>query len=161
MSEIEGSWEGAIQVLNQPLAITVLFDGQQAAISIPVQGIVDFPLTAIDFNDPSIHFEMNIQNQQLLFDGTLEQETIAGTFTQQGQSFPFELTRAAASAEEVTGTKVEIKVASGTMKGLILTPEGEGPFPAAFKGINFAGEESKIKTLYLSCFFDKIRRGDD
>lgn len=130
MSEIEGNWKGSIQVPNQPLPISVAFDGQEGMISIPVQGIIDFPLTAINFDEPNIHFEMNIQNQQLVFDGEINQSAIAGTFTQQGQSFPFELTRTAASAEEVAGTKVEIKVASGTMKGLILTPEGEGPFPA-------------------------------
>lgn len=129
MDELIGNWEGAIQVPGQALPIAVEFDGENGAISIPVQGIKDFPLTAINFTDPAIHFEMAIQNQQLVFDGALKQDTIAGTFTQQGQSFPFELSRAAAAEEEI-GTHTEIEVEGGSMTALVLTPEGEGPFPA-------------------------------
>ena len=129
MDELIGNWEGAIQVPGQALPIAVKFDGENGAISIPVQGIKDFPLTALNFTDPAIHFEMAIQNQQLVFDGALEQDTIAGTFTQQRQSFPFELSRAAAAEEEI-GTHTEIEVEGGSMTALVLTPEGEGPFPA-------------------------------
>ncbi|WP_083387770.1 MarR family transcriptional regulator [Planococcus antarcticus] len=128
LSKIEGNWEGAIQVPNQPLPIVVAFDGQQAAISIPVQGITNFPLTAIDFKDPAIHFEMTIQNQQLVFDGTLQQGTITGTYIQQGQAFPFELIKAVTATEEV-GAKAEIDVAGRSMTAFILTPQGDGPFP--------------------------------
>lgn len=129
MEELEGNWEGAIQVPNQPLPIIVAFNGQEGTIAIPAQGIADFPLTAIEFDDPAIHFEMNIQNQQLVFNGEMIQDEITGTFTQQGQSFPFELARSTAIIEQEAGTKVEIAVAGGTMKALVLTPEGEGPFP--------------------------------
>lgn len=129
MDELIGNWEGAIQVPGQALPIAVEFEGDTGAISIPVQGIQGFPLSNFDFTDPDIHFEMNIQNQLLVFDGVLEQDTIAGTFTQQGQSFPFELSRAAATEEEA-GTRAEIEVEGGSMTALILTPEGEGPFPA-------------------------------
>lgn len=129
MDELIGNWEGAIQVPGQALPIAVEFEGDTGAISIPVQGIQGFPLSNFDFTDPDIHFEMNIQNQVLVFDGVLEQDTIAGTFTQQGQSFPFELSRAAATEEEA-GTRAEIEVEGGSMTALILTPEGEGPFPA-------------------------------
>lgn len=129
MDGIIGTWEGAIQVPGQALPVAVEFDGQQGTISIPVQGIRDFPLTGLDFADPDIHFEMHIQNQQLVFGGTLQQDTIAGTFTQQGQSFPFELSRAASTEEEERGTRAEIEVEGGSMSALILTPEGEGPFP--------------------------------
>lgn len=131
MSKIEGQWEGTIQVPDQALPITVAFEGQKGAISIPVQGIRGFPLTVIDFADPELHFEMKIQNQQLIFEGALEKDTIAGTFTQQGQSFPFELGKASRNAaEEDAGTKTEIEVAGGTMSATVLIPEGEGPFPA-------------------------------
>ncbi|WP_298828721.1 alpha/beta fold hydrolase [uncultured Planococcus sp.] len=128
MDELIGNWEGAIQVPGQALPIAVEFDGATGAISIPVQGIQGFPLSNFDFIDPDIHFEMSIQNQLLVFDGELSQDTIAGTFTQQGQSFPFELSRTAA-AEEEAGTRAEIEVEGGGMTALILTPEGEGPFP--------------------------------
>lgn len=87
LKKIEGYWEGTIQVPNQPLPISVTFDSQNGAISIPVQGVSDFPLTAIDFADPDLHFEMNVQNQQLVFEGAFNGDTISGLFTQQGQTF--------------------------------------------------------------------------
>lgn len=129
LKKIEGNWEGTIQVPNQPLPISVTFGSQNGAISIPVQGISDFPLTAIDFADPDLHFEMTIQNQKLVFEGALDGDTIAGTFAQQGQTFPFELSKASGVAEQELGIPVEIEVEGGSMTGRVLTPDGEGPFP--------------------------------
>ncbi|TWT07922.1 hypothetical protein FQV26_08940 [Planococcus sp. CPCC 101016] len=57
MPKITGNWEGTIEVPNQNLPITVKFQGQEGANSIPVQGIRDFPLSSINFGDPSLHFE--------------------------------------------------------------------------------------------------------
>lgn len=129
LKKIEGYWQGAIQVPNQPLPISVTFDSQSGAISIPVQGISDFPLTAIDFADPDLHFEMNVQNQQLVFEGAFKGDTISGLFTQQGQTFPFELSKSTDVAEKEPGTPVEIAVEGGRMTARVLTPEGKGPFP--------------------------------
>ncbi|EMF47928.1 hypothetical protein B481_0471 [Planococcus halocryophilus Or1] len=128
MVKIEGDWQGAINVPGQTLPVKVTFMEQTATISIPVQGITNYPLTNVRFDDPFLYFEMNIQNQKLIFDGSLQEEMIDGTFTQQGQVYPFELKRPGVR-EEVTGTKAEISVQGGTMSALIVKPEGEGPFP--------------------------------
>ncbi len=131
MTKLQGTWSGTIQVLTQSLPIDVTFNEENASISIPAQGISNYPLTAIQFDDPQVYFEMMIQNQKLTFDGVLDQETISGTFTQQGQSFLFELTKSGSvEREREIGTKIEIPVAGGNMTALVVTPEGEGPFPA-------------------------------
>ncbi len=128
LKEIEGNWEGSIQVPNQPLAISVLFAEEKGTIDIPIQGISDYPLNNISFEKPSIKFEMNIQGQKITFEGTHENKKITGTFAQQGQSFPFELFEG--DTKEISKQNiVEIMVSGGKMKGQLEIPEGEGPFP--------------------------------
>ncbi|RNF41294.1 alpha/beta fold hydrolase [Planococcus salinus] len=97
-------------------------------ISIPVQGLQNFPLATVDFDDPGIYFDMNLQGQQISFEGELSGEEITGTFTQQGQSIPFVLAKAEKQLEEPQNL-AEIEVKGGTMKALIEMPKGEGPFP--------------------------------
>ena len=128
METIEGVWNGSIQIPNQPLPIILTFDKASGTISIPAQGLSGYALTSVTLNDTDVFFEMNIQRQRITFDGKVTQDNITGTFTQQGQSFPFELTKG--SPEEVveTGDVVQIAVENGTMDGLLEMPQGEGPF---------------------------------
>lgn len=63
MSKIEGNWEGAIQVPSQPIRMSLAFDGQGGGFFIPVQGITDFPLTSIEFDDPTIHLKCLFKNR--------------------------------------------------------------------------------------------------
>ncbi|WP_156889847.1 alpha/beta hydrolase family protein [Planococcus lenghuensis] len=76
--------------------------------------------------------DIQIQNQDLTFEGKIVQETITGTFTQQGQSVPFELAKG--ETEEVEepqeeGESIQTEVENGTMQALLEIPGGEGPFP--------------------------------
>ncbi|WP_342514027.1 alpha/beta hydrolase [Sporosarcina sp. FSL K6-1522] len=129
-SAIEGTWEGSINVPNQPLPIELTFEKKGGTISIPLQGISDYPLTSVTSKESDVFFDMNIQGQQLTFNGKVEQEKITGTFTQQGQSFPFELTKGSKKEEVAeTGEVVEVELKDGTMSGLLEMPQGEGPFP--------------------------------
>ncbi|MFD1030189.1 alpha/beta hydrolase [Metaplanococcus flavidus] len=130
MDEITGIWEGSIQVPNQVLSIVVEFEEDGGTLSIPLQGLSDFPFSTVEFNDPDLMFDLNLQGQRLVFDGKLEDGKISGDFTQQGQTFPFEL--APGTAEETVEEEdfIEIEVAGGTMKAEVEMPEGEGPFPA-------------------------------
>lgn len=128
LETVEGIWEGSINVPNQPLPITIQFTKEKGSISIPIQGLNDHPLTNITLNDTDITFNMPLPGQKISFLGKLENEKIAGTFTQQGQSFPFELSK----VNELEGTAEhleEIEVMGGKMIGQIEVPEGEGPFP--------------------------------
>ena len=65
-----------------------------------------------------------------MFDGKLEDGKTSGDFTQQGPTFPFELTPGTAEETVEYGDFIEIEVAKGTMKAEVEMPEGEGPFPA-------------------------------
>jgi len=127
---IEGVWNGSINIPNQPLPITFTFEKENGTISIPAQNLSDYPLTSVKLNNSSLFIEMDIKGQRITFNSKVEQEKISGTFTQQGQSFPFELTNGS-NEEEVAekGDFVQVELEDGTMSGQLETPLGEGPFP--------------------------------
>ena len=129
MDEITGTWEGSIQVPNQPLPIIVKFEEGGGTLSIPLQGLSDYPFSTVEFNEPDLMFDLNLQGQRLVFDGKLEEGKIFGDFTQQGQTFPFELTPGTEEETVEEEDFIEIEVTGGTMKAEVEMPEGEGPFP--------------------------------
>jgi len=129
LKNIEGVWEGSINIPDQPLPIIIEFEADKGTISIPVQGLSNYPLTNVKLNESDILFNMDIQGQKLTFNGKMEQEKISGTFTQQGQAFPFELLKGSKEEEVEEDRLVEVKVGNGTMSGQLEIPRGEGPFP--------------------------------
>lgn len=130
MEEIAGIWKGSIQVPNQPLAILVEFKNDGGTLSIPLQGLSDYPFSTVEFNDPDLVFELNLQGQRLVFDGKLEDGGILGNFKQMVQIFPFELTPGTVGETVDDEDFIGIEVAGRTMKAEVEMPEGDGPFPA-------------------------------
>lgn len=159
LEKIEGVWEGSINIPDQPLPIIVKFEEDKDTISIPVQGLSDYPLTSVKLDQSDVFFNMNIQGQKLTFDGKVEQEKITGTFTQQGQTFPFELVKGSKEEEVGKDLLVEVKVEGGTMSGQLEIPQGEGPFPLLViiagsgptdrngNSIAFLGKNNSLKML--------------
>lgn len=137
LKNVEGEYQGVIKVPNQPLNILVSLSNEDrwgGTISIPVQGIQDYPLSNVTINETSVYFTMNIQGQAITFDGEREGESITGTFTQNGQSFPFELTRqqmvsSPGETAEEQDEFVSVETDFGTLYGELELPEGEGPYP--------------------------------
>lgn len=126
---IEGVWDGSINVPNQPLPIFITFEKEIGTISIPIQNLSDYPLTSVTLKESDLFFEMDLQGQRITFDGKIEQDKISGTFTQQGQSFPFELTRGSEDKLAEKGEFVQTEVKDGMMSAQLETPLGDGPFP--------------------------------
>ncbi|WP_373894949.1 alpha/beta hydrolase [Virgibacillus sp. CBA3643] len=132
--EITGYWTGAIEIPNQLLQINVELengDDPTGVISIPAQGVQDYPLSSLALDGKSVAFVMEMPGQSASFDGEVDAETIAGTFVQAGQSFPFELTKGEAPAadSEEEGEFLEVETDLGTLTGELETPDGDGPFP--------------------------------
>lgn len=124
---IAGMWEGAIQIPNQPLLIQVNIEEDASTISIPIQGLKDYPLTAKKQED-AVNFEMDLSGQKITFDGKVAGEKIEGTFKQGGQTFPFNLARVAQEQIDEEAM-VSMEVANGTMLGQLELPEGDGTYP--------------------------------
>ncbi|MGX7594596.1 alpha/beta hydrolase [Planococcus plakortidis] len=129
--EIDGFWQGAIEVPGQLIPFSIEFTGGEGALSIPLQGVENYPLSTVKFDEPEVAFDATLQGERLVFEGTLEAEKITGTMTQRNQKFPFELERgekeAAADPEKI----IETEVAGGMMQALEEIPETDGPHPVA------------------------------
>ncbi|MFD2115774.1 alpha/beta hydrolase family protein [Paenibacillus yanchengensis] len=130
-SSMNGYWEGAIEIPNQPLLIQVTATDESGVIAIPIQGINDYPLSNARIKDDSVYFEMALPGQVITFDGKQEQHTISGTFQQNGQSFPFKITKQEKEISIKEEKLVQVKVQQGTMVGELEIPQGEGPYPLA------------------------------
>ncbi|WP_416148318.1 alpha/beta hydrolase [Salipaludibacillus sp. HK11] len=130
---LDGYWEGEILIPDQPLPIILEFENESGAISIPVQGLQDYPLSRIELKESELLFDMDLQGQEISFAGQLKQEQISGTFTQQEQTFPFELIKGSKEEAEVEDSELEevVQVKGGAMEGKVEMPEGDGPFPVS------------------------------
>ncbi len=131
---IDGFWKGEIEIPNQPLKIEVTLSNQEellGTISIPIQGVEDYPLSNVTYGGKqNIHFTMEIQNQLLSFEGEVKPEQIIGTFTQNGQSFPFQLTKGEpVETESESGEYIEMETDTGTLFAEVELPKGKAPFP--------------------------------
>ncbi|HTR20218.1 MAG TPA: serine hydrolase [Gemmatimonadales bacterium] len=101
-----GHWEGSIQIPGQGLAFDVdLADsagGYKGDISIPVQNAKDLALKPITVKGDSITFVMTGVAGTPTFQGvrSADGKTIAGTFTQGSQSFPFTMSAGVPPADQ-------------------------------------------------------------
>jgi len=140
-----GHWDGSILLPGTSLGIRVHLSRDEGGawsgtIDIPMQGAKDLALSGIVVEGDSIVFAIAGVPGDPTFEGTLEDDRIAGPFSQSGQTFRFELTRGTAEApkrpqdpvppfpyasEEVTFTNGGV-----TLAGTLTIPDGEPPFPA-------------------------------
>ncbi|GAF15811.1 hydrolase [Bacillus sp. JCM 19046] len=125
IEQLSGTWEGEIEVPVQPLSISIHLDGDQASLSIPIQGLQEQPFDSVDISEDRLQLEMNLQGQSLLFEGERTEEKIEGTFTQMGQELPFYL------LEKEFEDLVELEMEAGTMKAKVDMPDLDEPVPVA------------------------------
>jgi CubicO group peptidase (beta-lactamase class C family) len=105
-SPFEGHWDGEIQIPGTPLGFNVDLTVDESGalsgtISIPVQGLFGHELVGVVAENESISFRMADIPGDPSFSGTLgdESDVVAGTFTQGGASFPFDMHRGAGPVE--------------------------------------------------------------
>lgn len=95
-----GHWEGAITLPGTALAVRVDLEGAKegawaGTIDIPVQSLRGFKLGDVTVKDATVSFAMPGVPGDPKFSGSLaaDAKTIAGDFSQGGQTFPFKLER--------------------------------------------------------------------
>lgn len=158
-SNLKGKWTGSIKIPDQPLHIIVNLnknDGWSGTISISVQGVKNFQLSSVTVDKQDIAFFMKIQGQQISFDGKLKENAIEGTFSQNGQSFPFKLTKGEQTDKD-SAEFLRVETDKGKLYGEVEKPRGEGPFPVMIiipgsgptdrDGNSAAGENNSLKLL--------------
>lgn len=136
-SPAAGRWEGAISIMGQELAITVIVDGDapalKATIDIPQQGAKGLALTNVRVQGQQVHFELPAGPGVAVFDGEAKGDRMAGTFVQGGMKGTFELKRATVAAVPPPPYKQEeVKIENGglTLAGTLTLPATTGPHPA-------------------------------
>lgn len=159
-----GTWQGSIEIPGQPLEIGLTFtgdgDGVGGTIDIPVQGVADLPLKDVTQQARQVSFALTAVPGQPTFEGTLSGQgaagKLSGTYSQSGQSFPFELTRGQlagpARPQEpqppfpYRSEVVQFQNGEVTLAGTLTLPEGEGPF-AAVLFITGSGPQDRDETI--------------
>ena len=143
MDTLTGRWAGAIDIAGTNLDMVVEFaaSGGELEASIDIQGATGVPLTNVTLDGNAVHFELQAGPGLAIFQGTIDGETITGSFTQAGIKGTFDLSReeadnSGASAdpdtEQLPYAVEEVEFSNDTTKlaGTLTIPKGDGPHPA-------------------------------
>ncbi len=116
--DLAGIWEGAIELPGTRLGITIEFksgpDGSLTGdIDIPLQNARDLPLSNIRVFGDSTTFDLPNVPGSPRFAGVTapDRQSIAGDFTQGGQTFPFQLTKKSSAELAQDSEKLEQQLA--------------------------------------------------
>ncbi len=165
-AEPEGRWIGGIVLPDaSELAIQInleIIEGEWVGtISIPIQGIKDFPLSELSAKEGKVGFLMAGIPGDPRFSGTLDAAagTIAGDFTQGGQKLAFYLKFSEEdlvllrpqkpkppfpyASRDVSFRNEEAGIA---LAGTLIIPPGEGPFPAVLF-VSGSGPQDRDESL--------------
>lgn len=146
--EITGDWNGLLKVQGMQLRLVFHInkadDAYTATMDSPDQGSKGIPVSSVAYENRQLMLEVTAAN--IVYKGTLQEDnTIEGTFSQMGNEFPLNFSKAAIEkpklnrpqepkgelpyiAEEVT---FENKNASVTLSGTLTFPKETGTFPVA------------------------------
>ncbi|WP_274308520.1 alpha/beta fold hydrolase [Solibacillus daqui] len=116
-----GKWQGMIDIPQSPLEIILNLEKNSGNISVPAQGLSEFPFELIVYNDSDVEIKINLAGSIINITGTLKDDQLEGMFTQNGQSFPITLKPYTEAA--VTYEKLDIPVADGELKAALQMPE--------------------------------------
>ncbi|MEK4387764.1 alpha/beta fold hydrolase [Solibacillus sp. FSL W7-1464] len=172
-----GKWQGMIEIPQSPLEIILNLEEASGSISVPAQGLIDFAFESINYNGSDVAITINLAGSLVKITGTLNNGTIEGTFTQNGQSYP--ITLKPYTATPVTYDELLIPVSGGELKAALEMPDkatgelviihaGSGPTNKDGNTIG-AGSNNSLKMIaeslaekgVASIRFDKRGVGDN
>ena len=130
-----GHWSGTIDIPQSPLAVQVnLLEDGTGTFSVPSQAVKDYPVKSVTVTGDSVRVDIDLAGTSIVIEGTVEEEKITATFTQNGMTIPLTLTPYEAPEEaEVTYEEVNIPVTGGELKVALQLPtiEASSPVPVA------------------------------
>lgn len=162
-TDVDGTWLGTLDLgavkLRAVFKITNTSDGLIAQMQSPDQSPNWLPVTSVTRNGDTLILDMKAVGAA--FEGKLsaDKQTIAGTFTQMGNSTPLTLRRVKDTAElerlrpqnpvkpyPYREQDVTYVSAGNTLAGTLTLPSGKGPFPAVLL-IAGSGPHDRDETL--------------
>ncbi|WP_431027221.1 alpha/beta fold hydrolase [Lysinibacillus sp. LZ02] len=158
MNQHIGHWSGTIDIPQIPLNIqlTLKEDGT-GTFSVPAQGLTDYPVKSVTVKDDAVRMEIDLAGSSIIVEGTVKENQITATFTQNGITFPLTLTPY--EAPEVTYEEWAVPVTDGELKVAVEWPtvEANAPVPVAIiiagsgpttkDGNTVLGENNSLKML--------------
>lgn len=131
-----GKWQGMIEIPQAPLEIILNLEKSNGNMSVPAQGLSEFPFETVRYNDSDVDIQIDLAGSLIKIAGVLKDGQIEGTFTQNGQSFPITLkpyTEAVVTYDEliipVVGgeLKVALQIPDAPTGELVIIQAGSGP----------------------------------
>lgn len=149
---IAGYWTGSIEYgeAKQQIAVKFSLSKKQYAgsIDIPDAGIVDQPLTGLDFAYPTVRFDLPLGRGT--FSGTVQKDAIVGhTGNIYGDEFAITAVLKRTQQPALPYAEREVKFRSGDtiLAGTVFTPRSRGPYPAVV-AIHGATERTRTNPDY-------------
>ncbi|WP_253734825.1 alpha/beta hydrolase [Lysinibacillus fusiformis] len=124
-----GKWEGNIETPNGQLPIIVDLQKNSGTLSVPAQGISNFPLKSVNYTGDKVSVSIHLNGSVIAINGTFKNEKIEATFQQNGGTFPLILQ--AYKEEPVTYEPVKIPVQQGDLIVALQKANVTSPSPVA------------------------------
>ncbi|MCK9413634.1 MAG: alpha/beta hydrolase [Prolixibacteraceae bacterium] len=160
--EITGQWNGALKVQGMQLRIVFNITGNDkryiSTMDSPDQGAKGIPVTTTTFVDSKLKLEM--PNLRIEYSGELKENTITGTFKQNGMEFPLNLSKEKIEKQVVKRSQNPVQTypyyseevtfpngkAGITLAGTLTMPTKEGKYPAVIL-ITGSGPQNRDEEL--------------
>lgn len=123
-----GKWEGNIETPNGPLPIIVDLQKDAGTLSVPAQGLSNFPFKSLSYTGDNVTVSINLNGSVIAINGTLKNKQIEATFQQNGAKFPLILK--AYKEQPVTYETLKIPVEHGDLT-VALQKASTSPSPVA------------------------------
>ena len=132
--DITGQWDGILKIPGGQL--TIVFNisktenGYTSTMDSPDQGAKGIPVATTKFETPKITLTASAIGVE--YQGTLENNTIVGNFTQGGHSLPLNLTKSTGEKKvekpknednSIIETSITLKTNTGDIYGTLTTPK--------------------------------------
>lgn len=160
-AQIEGYWKGELNLGAQQLGVcfNIQSDGGKfvSTMDVPAQGAFDVSVDETIYANDTLKIEIAAINAS--YCGVYASDTINGTFTQMGMSFPLNLVRGEKEAKKARpqdpkepfnyrseNVTFRNEKEDFSLAGTLTIPEGEGPFPAVVL-VSGSGQQNRDEEL--------------
>lgn len=85
--QLIGKWAGNIELPNGALPIIVDLQQEGGTLSVPAQGLSNYPFKSVTYDGDQVQITINLNGSLIAINGTLKDNQIEATFTQNGGQF--------------------------------------------------------------------------
>ena len=161
-AQIEGYWKGNLNLGVQQLGVCFNIQSKEGKIvstmDVPAQGAFDVPVDETIYTNDTLKIEIAAINAS--YCGVYAIDTIKGTFSQMGMSFPLNLVRSEKEAKKTRpqdpkepfnyrseNVTFRNEKENFSLAGTLTVPEDEGPFPAVVL-VSGSGQQNRDEEVF-------------